>query len=449
MYQSGGLHPVLIGNKFNDRYSVIHKLGSGGYATVWLVRDHQENRYAALKILTADSSSYTQELKVYQHLQSKGENEYKKCWAVPLLDSFWVDGPNGSHLCLVFEVMGPSIASLQRDFLKKIRPEIVRKLALQTLLGLKELHERGVVYGDLSPGNILFRLVDINDWTIEKIHETFGKPDPCEVQKAVLSEDAQFTYEGEPLDSPEAPKFAYEPIDFSALSHDLILPEIRYIDFGEAFLVGEPREGFGVNFAYADPQTLWWHECPDKTSDIWALACVWYEMRTAEALFAQFSGPDDVKNGIIDTLGGLPPAWIERIKEEFAEDDQRPESSEEDAEFPCNEIDQNVGTDKQKAHESSFLMKFKALWHWIKSRVSKKSTKDAVEEVEQQNQDEEDVADSQDGPSSLRKSNRLASGANGAICRAKSGGKLSISTETISRLLMNPRSPCLSRKSAT
>jgi hypothetical protein len=167
------------------------------------------------------------------------------------------------------------------------------------------------------------------------------------------------------LDSPEAPKFAYEPIDFSALSHDLIVPEIRYIDFGEAFLVGEPREGFGVNFAYADPQTLWWHECPDKTSDIWALTCVWYEVRTAEALFTQFFGPDDVKNGIIDTLGGLPPAWIERIKKEFAEDEQQPESLEEDAEFPYNEIDQNVGTDKQKADESSFLMKFRALWDQV------------------------------------------------------------------------------------
>lgn len=39
-YQLGGYHPVHLGDLYsNDRYKVIHKLGFGTYATVWLARD--------------------------------------------------------------------------------------------------------------------------------------------------------------------------------------------------------------------------------------------------------------------------------------------------------------------------------------------------------------------------------------------------------------------------
>lgn len=42
-YQSGGFHPVALGDTFQDgRYVVRHKLGFGGRATVWLVQDIQQ-----------------------------------------------------------------------------------------------------------------------------------------------------------------------------------------------------------------------------------------------------------------------------------------------------------------------------------------------------------------------------------------------------------------------
>ena len=39
-YRPGGFHPVHLGDTFKEgRYRVIHKLGHGGFSTIWLARD--------------------------------------------------------------------------------------------------------------------------------------------------------------------------------------------------------------------------------------------------------------------------------------------------------------------------------------------------------------------------------------------------------------------------
>jgi hypothetical protein len=39
-YKCGGYHPVHLGDKlYGDRFTILHKLGWGSYATIWLARD--------------------------------------------------------------------------------------------------------------------------------------------------------------------------------------------------------------------------------------------------------------------------------------------------------------------------------------------------------------------------------------------------------------------------
>ena len=63
MYTTGGYHPIMIGDElYHGRYRIIHRLGHGGYATVWLALNQHyslpnapRSRYVAVKIAAADS----------------------------------------------------------------------------------------------------------------------------------------------------------------------------------------------------------------------------------------------------------------------------------------------------------------------------------------------------------------------------------------------------------
>lgn len=103
-YVPGGFHPVDIGDEI-AQYTVLHKLGSGGFATVWLVQSSEDSRYYGLKILCADVSDVkSSEQEVMEHL---GLHDHLS--VIKLHSSFKITGPNGVHTCLVLPVCGPSL----------------------------------------------------------------------------------------------------------------------------------------------------------------------------------------------------------------------------------------------------------------------------------------------------------------------------------------------------
>lgn len=69
-----------------------------------------------------------------------------------LLDYFELDGPDGTHECLVLELLGPSAADvLNVQFINNRLPaELAKKVARQTILGLDYLHQHGIGHGGTS-----------------------------------------------------------------------------------------------------------------------------------------------------------------------------------------------------------------------------------------------------------------------------------------------------------
>ncbi|BEJ10985.1 hypothetical protein CspHIS471_0104070 [Cutaneotrichosporon sp. HIS471] len=166
-YRPGGYHPINIGDDFNNgRYVIVRKLGWGHFSTVWLARDNTTNRHVALKVVKSDGH-YTEtaldEIQLLQRVTTSSESHPGRSHVVGLVDDFRHSGPNGSHVCMVFEVLGENLLGLIKRYQHRGVPtHIVRQIAKQILLGLDYLHtECRIIHTDLKPENVLICIEDV------------------------------------------------------------------------------------------------------------------------------------------------------------------------------------------------------------------------------------------------------------------------------------------------
>ncbi|KAH0830135.1 kinase-like protein [Lanmaoa asiatica] len=201
-YVKGGYHPVHIGDAFSDgRYVVVRKLGWGHFSTVWLAKDTKLNRHVALKVVKS-ALRYTEtaldEIKLLQRLitsstppvqptpenpnpiPSPSQTHPGRSHVISFLDHFKHKGPNGTHVCMVFEVLGENLLGLiKRHQNKGVPMPLVKQIAKQVLLGLDYMHRCcGVIHTgsypfgelyehtitfcpDLKPENVLICIDDV------------------------------------------------------------------------------------------------------------------------------------------------------------------------------------------------------------------------------------------------------------------------------------------------
>jgi serine/threonine-protein kinase SRPK3 len=109
----------------------------------------------ALKILKScatNGTKRTDELNLCLRAVSADPKHSGYQHIVPLLDNFVQNGPNGEHLCLVMELLGESLGTMQRRLQGFRFPiSIVKEIARQTLLGLDYLHTGcGIIHTGMS-----------------------------------------------------------------------------------------------------------------------------------------------------------------------------------------------------------------------------------------------------------------------------------------------------------
>jgi len=109
-----------------------------------------------LKVLSAESydekeSVYEREILTHLREADRTHPGYKSI--CHLIDNFEQKGPNGSHVCLVFELMGETLLTFRVWFKDHMLPNpVMRKFTGQLLMALDYAHDIGVIHTGLLFG---------------------------------------------------------------------------------------------------------------------------------------------------------------------------------------------------------------------------------------------------------------------------------------------------------
>lgn len=310
-YRPGNLHPVHFEDTFKDgQYRVLRKLGCGSFSTVWLARDQINHRIVALKIQAAGKYARPTEVSMFRHLSREASPHPGAKHINTLLDTFEHRGPNGTHVVLVIEAMGPTVNSMashlgsnppaRRSSCAKYPLEMARVMLKHTLLAVDFLHQQGITHGDLQPGNLLFAIAGLDGLSEDQLR---GARHLSRVRRLDRKEDRW------------APRY---------LAHDDPLIElvpqgpdhltIKLSDMGSVFWSDDPPETLVTPLGLRAPEIVLRGKITPAI-DIWTFGCLVFELITGSPLL--FVSPpwdedDDVDAddehllGMHDVLGPLP-----------------------------------------------------------------------------------------------------------------------------------------------
>ncbi|OAA63476.1 Protein kinase-like domain protein [Niveomyces insectorum RCEF 264] len=228
------------------------------------------------------------------------------------LRRFETSSPNGTHVCLVYPVLGPTVDNAERIFQDEEKSsDILRHISQQTVQALATLHTSRICHADFRPSNILLELNCLDGLGEEEVMSLLGEPETTEIY---IRKDSHPTPE-----VPYAPKYLVYPVEFEDSECLANPPRIRIIDFGQAFQIDESPQppAFGIPANYAAPEVIM-ENSGGIEMDLWSLGCTLFEIRLGRRLFDVFQsiGLSEVEY-ILEVallLGRLPVEWAKFYK---------------------------------------------------------------------------------------------------------------------------------------
>uniref|UniRef100_A0A8D3C5U7 non-specific serine/threonine protein kinase n=1 Tax=Scophthalmus maximus TaxID=52904 RepID=A0A8D3C5U7_SCOMX len=328
-YCKGGYHHVKVGDLYNGKYHVIRKLGWGHFSTVWLAWDIQVKRFVAMKVVKS-AEHYTEtavdEIKLLRSVRNSGPNDPNREMVVQLLDDFKISGVNGTHVCMVFEVLGHHLLKwIIKSNYQGLPLPCVKSIIRQVLQGLDYLHTKcEIIHTDIKPENIL---MSVDEPYVRKLAaeatewQKAGAPPPSgsaikmsknkkkklkkkQKRQAELLEKCIMDLEKMDKTTETREEEDDEDEDPQSPKGRVCAPLRQNKHFTEDIQTRQYRSlEVLIGAGYSTP------------ADIWSTACMAFELSTGDYLFEPHSGEDYSRDEdhialIIELLGSVPRKLI-------------------------------------------------------------------------------------------------------------------------------------------
>ncbi|KMP10192.1 hypothetical protein CIHG_10156 [Coccidioides immitis H538.4] len=275
-------YPIFVGEVLNERYLVEHKIGSGGFSTVWMAQDLKNKRDVALKVMSlgqwGENEAHMHD-KIIQTVQDISH-------FVTYFDTFLLPGYKGHHRVLVLPLMGPCLCPV---ILRKM-PMATRMSAAQQLLkALENLHEAGIVHRDLNERNCMWGMVPVHNLNRSAKYKALTQPLKQSIPFVELWKQGELV---RPLEIPE----------------NLRTDEFYLGDFGLAMTLGEPVTQYSYPpLQFCSPDRLHGKD-PSFACDMWSYMVIFAELYLGYPPFPTWL-KGGIITGIVRCLGPLPEQW--------------------------------------------------------------------------------------------------------------------------------------------
>ncbi|EER41946.1 protein kinase [Histoplasma capsulatum H143] len=277
-------YPLCLGEVLDERYLVEHKIGFGGFSTVWMAHDLKTKTDVALKIFSlgewGEHETHMQN-EILQNVQDT--SNLVTCSASFLLPA---GSSKSHHRVLVLPLVGPCITSLILD-----RMSLVTRMsaAKQLLEALERIHKAGIIHRDLNESNCMWGMVPLHNLSRTAKYKVLGRP-----LKEVIPY-VNLWKQGELVQPIEVPQHLYTQKFYLG-------------DFGLSMKLGDLviQKGYPP-MPFCSPDRLH-RQGPSFACDMWS-----YMVIFARLYFGFLPFPDQGQGGEVSSmvrcLGPLPEQW--------------------------------------------------------------------------------------------------------------------------------------------
>lgn len=153
---------------------------------------------------------------------------------------------------------------------------------------------------DMTPSNILQHISGLDGLAEDEVLQIIGRP----IRNHVIRKGSTQGH-----DEPSTPQYLVYPVKWQNVSTQYIGEKPCLVDFGESFEASQPPEDLGTPGPYRSPELIL-DNAAGFGSDLWALGCTLFEIRTGRKLFNPFDDDDDTYlDEMVQVLGKLPEPW--------------------------------------------------------------------------------------------------------------------------------------------